>query len=692
MFRHVLLGTIMLSSLLMVALPVKASASSLEYREELTEQVAQIDLRMGLTPRPLLKQFLESVRDRATSLLGSSEILPEDVQVTRKALNYALKLAADIENEDVWADSPFIVYEVPALSPLQRLPDDIPEDGVVSDRVSVISAQGEFEAASFVLAPLSDVSSLTFTITDLHGKGGSIPSSAVDLRVVKTWYQGGTGWYSYFSDPSKSVLVPELLLHDENLVQVDRVGKRNLLRVDYPSGSEYVDISRVPAAKFDFYSEPVEDSPTLLPVTLKRGESKQMWVTTKVPLETPAGIYRGSIDIAADGAPAGSITLIIRVLPFELPKPKTYYDLNKDFYVMLYHHSRLKETLKATNGNSELAETRLLNEYRNLVDHNVINLPGPYYSAADKNTFLRQLELMRQAGLELNPLFGVKQAFPPYSIYVQYNNYLNAKAAYEANPTDENKQKMDTFYNAWRNGIDNHKLEVDEALAIASGAAGHTNLYLDGWDEAGWGMLQFQQEMWKYIQDKGGKIYATGHASHLALGIPENFLNWVGEPTREKADQWHALGGDRLITNYAYPHTGPENPDLMRQRHGMWPYKANYDATYNYIYSENPTNIWNDNASSEFRAFNLVYPTKTNVIDTIAWEGYREGIDDIRYATKLKQVAADALSSGVPERITAANQALNWLESVDERSTNQDLLRLEMIRHILHMLDLQNGQ
>ncbi|GIP31770.1 hypothetical protein [Paenibacillus sp. J2TS4] len=695
MLKHLLLGTIMLSILLAMALPIKANASPPVPREALIEQADQLHSLLGSTNRPQLKQFLESVHDRATSLLGSSEISPEDGRLTQKALEYALKLAEDVhmaDDADLLANSPFIVYDVPALSPLPRLPDDVPEDGIISDRISLISAQGEFEAASFVLAPLRDVNSVTFTTYDLQGKEGTIPASAVDLRVVKTWYQGGTAWYSYFSDSSKSVLVPELLLHDENLVQVDTARKGNSLRVDYTTGSQYVDISNIPTMEFDFYSEPVEDSPTLLPITLKQGESKQMWLTTKVPLGTPAGIYKGSIDITADGAPAGRISLHIRVLPFELPDPKTYYDLNKDFYVMLYNHSRLKETLKATDGNTELAETRLLNEYRNMADHNVIHLPGPYYSAADKSTFLRQLELMAQAGLDLDPLFGVKQAYPPYSIYMQYNNYLNAKKAYESNPTDENKQKMDTFYNAWRKGIEDHKVAIAEAFDIAAGAVGHTNLYFDGWDEASWGLLQFQQELWEHIQDKGGKVYATGHASHLELETPENFLNWVGEPTREKADQWHALGGDRLITNYAYPHTGPENPDLMRQRHGMWPYKANYDATYNYIYYENPTNIWNDNASSEFRAFNLVYPTRTNVIDTIAWEGYREGIDDIRYATKLKQVAADAMDSGVQERITAATHALNWLESVDERSTNQDLLRLEMIRHILNMLDLQNGQ
>lgn len=129
----------------------------------------------------------------------------------------------------------------------------------------------------------------------------------------------------------------------------------------------------------------------------------------------------------------------------------------------------------------------------------------------------------------------------------------------------------------------------------------------------------------------------------------------------------------------------------MRQRHGMWLYKANYDATYNYIwYFESPyVNPWSEYIDATFRAFNFVYPTQTDVIDTIAWEGFREGIDDIRYATKLKQLAEEALHSGVSQRITVANEALNWLEETDERSTNADLLRLEMIHYIMHLLELE---
>lgn len=702
MLKRLMLAVLMACTLLTAASPGMAAPTEPGFddnwsREGLTDQVDNLNEWIAApTTRPQLKPFLESARNLGDTVLASSEISSQDGLTAHRALQYALKLAADVHQEGnaaLWTQTPFIVYDAPALSPDKRLPYNLPLDGAISDRLSILSAQGEFEAASFVLAPLRDVSSVTFSAGALTSDAGSIPAGAIDLRVVKTWYQGGTAWQSYFADSSKQVLVPELLLHDETLIQVDHTRKGNALRVDYPTGSQYKDISNIPATKFNTYDEPVEDSPTLLPIALKQGESKQMWLTLKVPDDAPAGFYTGSIAITADGVPAGSIALSVRVLPFKLPQPKTYYDVNKDFYVMLYHQSRVKENLVAAKGNAALVETKLLNDYRNLAEHNVLNLPGPLYSVADRATFTKQLQLMQQAGLSLNPLFGVKQTFPPYDIFNKYTGYLNAKAAYEANPTDANKQTMDTLYAAWRNGVQAQKDALDEAFTYVSGLVGHTNLYFDGWDEPSWSMLQFQQEMWQYVQDHGFKVFSTGHERHFDLEIKENFLNIVGEPTREKADAWHAFGSDKIITNYAYPHTGPENPDLMRQRHGMWTYKANYDATYNYIFYEGPPNIWNDNSiQDEFRNFNLVYPTRTKLIDTLAWEGFREGIDDIRYATKLKQLAAAAIASGQQDRVTAANQALVWLEEVDERSTNQDLLRLEMIRHILAMLSLEQSQ
>lgn len=661
---------------------------------ELTALKGVVDTAISTTSRAELQAYLEDASDQAAAVLAMTTIDDEVGLATKGALEYAAKLAADAEQAPGrWDGTPFIVYTVPALSPEKRLPTTLPTDGAIGDELKIISAQNEYEASSFVMAPLADVSEVTFTASALAGDTATIPASAVDIRVVKTWYQGGTAWQSYFFDDTLDVLTPELLLYDETLVISDHVSKRNYLRVDYPTGSQYVDMSGSPPASFSSYTEPVADSSVLLPVELKQGESKQMWVTTKVPAGTPEGLYTGTIAIEADGLPAGAIEVIIRVLPFELPAPKTYYDLDKDFYTMMYHNSRLKDALTETGNNVALSEARLLNHYRNLVEHNVINLPtNANINLNEPHIFLRQLELMEEAGMDLNPLFGVGPAFTSNEHYSIWTQYLSAKAAYEADPTPANEAIMNTRFAAYWATLEPAKAYIEEAFDIVSTALGHTNLYFDAWDEAEWNRLLWQQELWRYIkEDIGAKIFATGHENHLDLPITEDFLSWFGDPARTKSGAWHNLGNDKIITNYAHPHSGPENPDLMRQRHGMWLYKANYDAVYNYIwYFESPyVNPWGDYVDATYRSFGFVYPTQTDVIDTLAWEGFREGIDDIRYATKLKMVAEDALASADPARIAAANKALDWLEDTDERSISSDLLRLEIIYYIMKLLDLE---
>ena len=105
-------------------------------------------------------------------------------------------------------------FAVPALSDLMRLDDTWPEDGTLGGTVRCVVAQDEFEACSFELFAFRDLDEVELSV-DL-----ALPN---DLRVVKLWFQNGNGWTSYFDDVGLK-LVPELLLHDENLIRVTKDG------------------------------------------------------------------------------------------------------------------------------------------------------------------------------------------------------------------------------------------------------------------------------------------------------------------------------------------------------------------------------------------------------------------------------------------------------------------------------------
>ena len=95
---------------------------------------------------------------------------------------------------------------------------------------------------------------------------------------------------------------------------------------------------------------------------------------------------------------------------------------------------------------------------------------------------------------------------------------------------------------------------------------------------------------------------------------------------------------------------------------------------------------WNDYAGpvGGYRALNMVYPTDDGVIDTVQWEGYREGIDDIRYATTLMQAIAEAKNSKKKARVTLAAEAEKYIEDVDVTG-DLDAVRAQIIDYILRL-------
>lgn len=567
----------------------------------------------------------------------------------------------DATAEVPWRKGPVECYAVPAMSSIRRFPDAIPEDAQLSDSLRLIAAQGEFEPVSFLIAARENVAKLELNPTALKGPGGEIPASAIDIKIVKSWYQAGTAWYSYFGDPNRREFVSELLLNDENLIKVDEEKKENYLRV----GKDYQWIS-YPADKaekaFNYFTEPVADSRTLLPITLAKGRNKQIWVTVHVPKTTPGGIYQGQIALTADGKSAGAMDLRVRVLPFQLPMPKTYYNLQNDFLVTMYDANVM--SLGAKFGlPPETIEKQQMAIYKNLVDHNTFNhLSSTDIRSKDAADAVarvkREVEMMKEAGFTMKPFMSSGWSYP-----------LNSIETYEE-----------------------FTIRINLLAKALKEALGHEDIYVTSWDEAGVDRIKVMRDYTEYSNTQGLKLWVTtAEGKHFNLaGYVIDYANHGGWPERRIADQWHAVGGK--VASYAGPHTGPENPDVFRRWEGLARYKSNYDGSFNYkyygqlhptLFEKDKENVWNDFMGGAFRQFSLVYPTADGVVDTLAWEGFREGIDDIRYATKLKQEAAAAIASGNVKAKHEAKKALMWLELVNDQTVDLNFFRQETINYIL---------
>lgn len=565
---------------------------------------------------------------------------------------YSRKVAADWKKLPAdWQKSPVIYYVVPAMSDVMRLPDAYPSDGVAGGTIRLVAAKGEFEPGSIVLAPRENVDRFTLNASDLASRNGDrIPAGAVDIKVVKTWYQAGSGWYGYFADGLARMLVPELLLNDENFIQVDPKTQDNYARCSNEDGSvsyqwisadhmvvHYRNANQAKAALY-------RDADTLQPVVLNKNEFKQYMITVQVPKTAKEGIYHGKVDLVADGKIVGAVPLAVRVLPFELPDPKSNYDRNKGFYLSLYG--------SATHEKSIL---------KNLANHNSLTPKGfPSIDPFIPEKLDYEIALAKEAGLRLNPLFsGVRGC--------------GLTSGEKPNPTQQRSLEI-------------LKDAIRKSAKLAQEKLGHTNFYSYGIDEGGPWAIRAERNAWKIVHDAGGKVMVTSDP-HGELMNSLDYIVLPGAPAPHRiaaAARFHEMNPDGLCGWYANPHSGPENPDYFRRIHGYQAWKSNYDVSSNYTWYRNN---WNDVSQPEYglRGIIMVYIGRGHVFDTLAWEGVREGLDDVRYASYLKDLALEACASKDGDVLAFGRRVMAFLAYNDEERTGLDSFRLECINYILRL-------
>ena len=69
------------------------------------------------------------------------------------------------------------------------------------------------------------------------------------------------------------------------------------------------------------------------------------------------------------------------------------------------------------------------------------------------------------------------------------------------------------------------------------------------------------------------------------------------------------------------------------------------------------------------------------VIDTIQWEGYREGVDDVRYVTTLE--AAIKAAKQDPRKAQITGESETFLKNLDAVSGDLDSIRKQIIEYII---------
>lgn len=544
-----------------------------------------------------------------------------------------------------------VYYVVPALSDRMRLMDTFPDDGRFMAPLRIIAARDEFETASFQIFPFENMKDMKLDLSAIENeKGDAIDPGCVDIKIVKLWLQNGNAWLSYFADVGLK-LVPELALHDENLVKVDLQKEANFARLS-ENGKERHEWISAPhkldpyPSSFANMHESFADSAVLQPFALEKNCFKQFLVTVSVPKDQQPGTYRGKLTLSGKGGSVFDIPILVRVLPFVLPRPRPYHDLDGEFLVSFMGGitlSGVKSRIKDEKRAVELY-TGYLKDMR---DHGVSH-PGV---DQDKESFA----ILRSLGMPTKPVLWAKSFLPWFGLNfggrMSFDNMMRAKDASE---------KMSAYYN---------------------GLVGHNDLITTYGDEQGAAFMTAHRKFYSYFIEKGIKIGSAGHEALLyKSGYAYGFYPMGGSPDNEpRIRPWREMGG-KYIGFYATQHNGAENPQFVRRQHGLSGYFSGLNVVCNYEFALGP---WNDRGTSLYRPMVVSYMSGGGLVETLAFIGFREGIDDIRYMTHLKMLARRAEQTGGIEAKIEARKAMQFMALIPRETADLNYLRQETIAHIL---------
>lgn len=544
-------------------------------------------------------------------------------------------------------------FAVPATGDGRVLPDSLPREAEKDAPCAIVAARGEYEGGSFVLVADADLGKVNMAVGDLKSEDGDVfPAKELDLTTVKVWYQNSNAWMSYFQDP-RLKLCPELLLHDEDLVKVDTEKKGNWARIKAKDGSVGYFWLTAPRGihkrDVDFGAGRIDDAflcmqpgfsdaPSFAGATLEKGRNKQFMLTAHVGRDAKPGLYAGVIAVTSrkSGALLHEVPVRLRVLDFELPPPKTYHDVERDFRSLFCEYVSMEWILCSNGNDAALAERQLEAILADFVRHNE-TIP----SFGDK---LRYKDMAERAGMDFAGAYmgSMKLA-------------ADADVRYAARNT---------------------------ARALDRAFGRHRGMMLSWGDEYGLGTLRGIRDMVEIYHDEGF-VFAVNSQSGYAAGANLADLWWPpyspDQRTSAKVSKYNEAVPDGRMGWYASQHVGAENPAYVRRQYGMGPYLAGFGCNYNYAHH---LQGWNDTEAGLYRPMNFVYGSGNGCVDTLAWEGFREGIDDIRYATLLKTTALRLAKDGPTPARYAARIALKLLADAKGDDFDLTAFRYEMIDHI----------
>jgi PKD repeat protein len=571
------------------------------------------------------------------------------------------------QDNNFWIDDISALSEEPALGTTALYPLNasfingtkiLPNsDTTLPPAGSVLAANvtaGDYEAVSFVAKPsvaVTDMTVIASNLTDVTNASNTMPLTAINTKIVGVWYQMS----SYCEDNAPSydrtdcitanpkpsfVITPELLLDNKSLIRTNYTAQTNEVWVDNATYHGYVHIDNTTIGQFksDYKIFNNQTSGNLTPFASAANENNQIWITVHPPTGTRAGNYTANITVNSSATTLVNLTVNIRVLPFTLLTASMDYGL---YYMPPFSSA-------ADHNDIRWAYYRQLApfqaELQNMKDHGILYPTFP--------------QLTDDADLETALTAWDTIGFPKDKIYLLglpgYGSYIGAGTGDASNAT------IAAMVTNWKGHATAH---------------GYTDTYFHGIEELDLATIGTQRQAWTAVHSVGGKVWTGGEVNAISsvADILDVGINAYIQNTTT-VGVYHSY--NHKLYNYGNPQGGYENPERYRSRYGLPMWANGYDGEMTYAYQAlrggTADALWNeyDAGSSPIKGAMLTYPTTDGVVDTIAWEGFREAVDDSRYADELtrrtgsRTAALDIINAGIADGVDMSVIRGNLIDAI----------------------------
>jgi hypothetical protein len=377
----------------------------------------------------------------------------------------------------------------------------------------------------------------------------------------------------------------------------------------------------------------------------------------------------------AAGTAQTTLTLEVTVPSFDLLPPNFQYSV---YYPI--HLERPDTTSAEREKYHPITEQQYLAESRNMVEHGCTNpniYGGPQQDEAGSIHFTylsRLLDLRERAGM-------------PKGVMLYLMDGAGMKII-SGELTEQQKQR---------------NVEVARATVGWARARGYSGALFMGADEYSGASLRAMRDSYASVRAGGSGIWVAGGGDlvnfmsdvvdvpvfahpgamavdrHVQWGVdavewllhPERTPNWDPEifltPGHQQMIKAAHQNGNKIFS-YFDPQGGQPFPQYHRRHRGLGLWKTGLDGTMTWAY----IHIWSKTLRADDPAIkdngvgvggnSFVFRGPRGPLDTLSWEGYREGYDDARYLATLQDAMAKARAAGKHTELVAQTQ--RWLDSI----------------------------